>query len=466
LATLLAASRAAPVQAQTAGRQLAAETSARETVDAATALSDLLPVPAPLRTGRAFFSSQPLTLVPGIRNATFFQVPEVHFQNPALLEPKTEIVKRIAKIKRINETKPDHFIELLQSRREDLAGLPFQKGESRRLAKEEAQEFARQVRLVRMVLPGNRTDQFLARLDAAHRAELDRLSIRERPTEQAVTRARLAAFMQMLVIEDPTIQAALVNYLGGVKTAEATRALTRLAIFPFEQETRQAALGALQKRDTKAVTDMLLSALRYPWPAVADNAAGAIVALKRTDLIPKLVDFLDEPDPLAPTPGRDASGRPVTVVRELVRVNHHRNCLLCHAPVVEREGLPGLLAPIPSPLEPLPEATVSYFMPTASGPAIRADVTYLRQDFTLMLPVEKHGPWPDEERFDFFVRSRALSAAEAKQEAEHRHPGYVSPAHRAASRALRELTGRQSEPTAAAWRRTLGLDRAGKKPGR
>ena len=52
------------------------------------------------------------------------------------------------------------------------------------------------------------------------------------------------------------------------------------------------------------------------------------------------------------------NGKKVTMVRELVRVNHLRNCVLCHAPAaptgetITNEGmeqLKGLTAPIPVP---------------------------------------------------------------------------------------------------------------------
>jgi hypothetical protein len=61
------------------------------------------------------------------------------------------------------------------------------------------------------------------------------------------------------------------------------------------------------------------------------------------------------------------------------------------------------------------------------------------------------------QRFDFLVRTRELSAAEAKQYVEEKAPGRMSPYHRAALYALRELTGRDTEPTAAAWRKLLKL---------
>jgi hypothetical protein len=45
---------------------------------------------------------------------------------------------------------------------------------------------------------------------------------------------------------------------------------------------------------------------------------------------------------------------------------------------------------------------------------VRAAVTYLRQDFSVVLPVAKAAPWPEEQRFDFLVRTRKATKAEAE----------------------------------------------------
>ena len=46
--------------------------------------------------------------------------------------------------------------------------------------------------------------------------------------------------------------------------------------------------------------DILTAALRYPWPAVAMRAGDVIAKLGRKDLVPELIDALDQPDPRAP----------------------------------------------------------------------------------------------------------------------------------------------------------------------
>ena len=110
---------------------------------------------------------------------------------------------------------------------------------------------------------------------------------------------------------------------------------------------------ALGKRPAKETDALLFAGLRYPWPVVAKNAAAVIVALKRTDLVPRLVDFLDEPDPRAPFV-TTSGGKESKAVRELVRIDHSRNCLLCHAPgnTPDVKGSADVvLAPMPLPAQ-------------------------------------------------------------------------------------------------------------------
>jgi hypothetical protein len=196
----------------------------------------------------------------------------------------------------------------------------------------------------------------------------------------------------------------------------------------------------------------LLQGLRYPWPEVAANAASALAHLKRTDLVPRLLDLLDEPDPRAPI-SRKVKGKDAQVVRELVRINHHRNCLLCHAPGNTSDVTPEiLLGGVPIPGEPLPQERYS----GDSGVVVRTDVTYLRQDFSRLQKVPDAAPWPEMQRFDFLVRTRVLTAAEAKAyQAEFARLEKTSPYRQAVLAALRSLTGRDAEPTAQAWRKAL-----------
>jgi hypothetical protein len=276
-----------------------------------------------------------------------------------------------------------------------------------------------------------------------------------RADQEHVMLGRIGALMQILGPEPPAVRVGLAKYLGGIPHVEATRALAKLALFSAEEEVRQAAIDFLKVRREADYTDVLLAGFRYPLPAVGKRAADALIKLERKDLIPQLVDVLDEPDPRAP-----AVTDKHTVVRELVRVNHHRNCLLCHAPGNEGAVPPDTLtAQVPIPGEPLPMPSQGY-QNSQPDILVRIDVTYLRQDFSMFLPVADASPWPEMQRFDFLIRNRVLTAGEAKSYGElftKKEPGVLPPNHRAALAALRELTGRDTEPTAAAWRRLLGV---------
>jgi hypothetical protein len=281
----------------------------------------------------------------------------------------------------------------------------------------------------------------------------------DRVRAECVSRARIAALMQMLAAETPAMRLGLAKYLSGVAHADATKALARLAIFSAEEDVRQAALDALKVRRERDYTAILLQGLRYPLPAVAKRASEALVKLERNDLLGQLVDLLDEADPRAPVTQK-VKGKETQVVRELVRINHHRNCLLCHAPAGTAAGSPEVFtAAVPMPDGPLMPPSGGY----GSAPPdvhVRLDVTYLRQDFSVMQSVADAQPWPEMQRFDFFVRTRTLSDEEAaafRAKLGKRAPGVVTPYQRALLFALRELTGKDAAPSAEAWRQLLSL---------
>jgi hypothetical protein len=272
--------------------------------------------------------------------------------------------------------------------------------------------------------------------------------------EQALL-ARIAALMQVLAPDSVAMRKGLVQYLASISHAEATRALAKLAIFSAEDEVRNPAIEALKVRREKDYTEILLRGLRYPLPAVAKRTTDAMIKLERADLVPELVSFLEEPDPRAPTI-KEMGEKKVAVVRELVRINHHRNCLMCHAPAVPNEVSPQVTtAEVPRPDQPLPFPSDGY---SNSIPDIlvRLDVTYLRQDFSIMQPVADAHPWPEMQRFDFLVRNRELTTEEATAFPAAK-AGVLSPYQRVTLAALRELTGRDTAPTPDAWRKLLDM---------
>ncbi len=184
-----------------------------------------------------------------------------------------------------------------------------------------------------------------------------------------------------------------------------------------------------------------------------------MVKLDRADLVPHLVDFLDEPDPRAPV-AKLVDNKQVIEARELVRINHHRNCLLCHTSGNMGLVPPGTLtAAVPIPSDPLPSPFQGY-QNSLPDLLVRIDVTYLRQDFSMFQPVAEANPWPEMQRFDFLVRTRTLTEKEAavyREKLTIKGPGGLSPYHRAALAALHKLTGREAAPTSDAWRKILSL---------
>jgi hypothetical protein len=75
-----------------------------------------------------------------------------------------------------------------------------------------------------------------------------------------------------------------------------------------------------------------------------------------------------------------------------------------------------------------------------------------------MLAVGDAHPWPEAQRFDFVVRERKVTpeeAAEYREKLTPKEEGVLSPYHKAVLSALREMTGKDTTPTAEAWRKML-----------
>ncbi|HUR53817.1 MAG TPA: HEAT repeat domain-containing protein [Gemmataceae bacterium] len=434
------------------------------------------------------------------------KVPEAEFEvETAGLHPSDaakQAAHQLAKINHLNKKQTDAFMKALLESRPDLAGLPFVMGDDCRSDPARSQQFQLAVNNVRAAL-GNPV-QFdrrggrsgfggggmppngggfgggqaggmpmqqaavpfqVAVTPAAFWTQFAAICTQEDATRPATDKAgcehatvgRVAALMQMLAPESAEMRAGLVKYLAGVSHVEATKALAKLAIFSTESDLSAAAAEALKVRRERDYTAILVAGLRYPFPAVAKRAAEVIAKTGRKDLIPELVSVLDEADPRLP---RDRGGK--SVVREMVRVNHHRNCMMCHAPGTSSGIQPtAFTAEVPVQGQPLQSLAQGYNR-TAPHPdlLVRLDVTYLRQDFSVMLPVTDAAPWPDMQRYDFIVRERELSTHELvsfKETLTPKEEGVVTPYQRAALTALRDLTGKDTAPTAEAWRKLLKL---------
>ena len=266
-------------------------------------------------------------------------------------------------------------------------------------------------------------------LSGSLREEDQTVSKIDRVCQENVTLARIAALMQVLAPEPPDVRLGLVKYLSGVAHVEATRALARLAIFSAEDEVRQAAVEALKVRRERDYTDILLQGLRYPWPAVARRAADAAVKLERTDLVPQLVGLLEEPDP-RPRWSRRSTTKRCRWCASWSASTTTADCLLCHAPGNTDRRVAGCAdgrrCPVPG--EPLPSAFRGLLATTSPDLLVRVDVTYLRQDFSVLQPVADANPWPEMQRFDFLVRTRELTEEEAAALPRQAGPARARPA--------------------------------------
>jgi hypothetical protein len=272
----------------------------------------------------------------------------------------------------------------------------------------------------------------------------------------------IATVVQLLEAEELPLRWAFVKLLAETQGPVATAALARRALFDTSETMRDEAVDALKTRPEEEYRQVLLNGLRYPWPPVADHAAEALVTLEDKKALPGLVDLLDQPDPAASAQSKDGKW----FLPQLVRINHLRNCVLCHSPSFDTKDL--VRAPVPTPGEPLREL----YYASLQGPAIRADVTYLRQDFSILQPVPDPGKWPERQRFDYVIRQRELTLDElqAYQEAERFRaragPSTTYPQRQAVLFALRELTGKDAGVSALAWRKLIAgkTDTMARKP--
>jgi hypothetical protein len=296
-------------------------------------------------------------------------------------------------------------IEQAVAKRDDLKGLPLLLGKACQTGSEQAKVLGVVSRSVRRLqararLPV-RSRTVLVTHDDPKLADYLRDSLKQHRTQELLVRP----FEQMYQTESHPLRVTLVLTLAAIKSKESTQALARRAVFDLSPQVRRAAIEALKSRKAADARPVFLSALQYPWAPAADHAALALVALD-DEAVPALRNLLDQPDPAAPY--RDKSGK--WFRKELVRVNHLRNCLLCHAPSTDLTD--PVRAPIPTPGKPLP---VVYYGDVSKSrlPSVRADIVYLRQDFSALHGVAEPNKWPEVQRFDYLVRTRELKAEES-----------------------------------------------------
>src|SRR5205807_3785111 len=212
----------------------------------------------------------------------------------------------------------------------------------------------------------------------------------------------------------------------------------------------------------------LLNRLGYPWRPVADHAAEALVALEDRDAMPQLIAMLDRPDPGVPFPrGSNRLG-----VREVVCLRHESNCLTCHPPAFKTgEPVPGVVPGVT--LLSTRTSSGGYGSGGAgSAPSsrnasrtsqkeiplyIRADITFLRQDFSVqqLLTTLPGLGLSSDFRFDYLVRTRTVSPKAVSEMRNLPKKGEDSEQRQALLFALRKLSGTDRGKTFADWKPLL-----------
>lgn len=375
--------------------------------------------------------------------------------------------------KKRDDPEQETGIALMRKLQPELALLPMRQGLECRLAKEPAENLhvlSRKLRtLIEKAIPPGGMD---VRPDPVKLREL--LSSEPPVTlDDLLTRAGLGfnlgasgfdrqvrgedwlqadaipTLLQLLQAESKPARLLLIELLAKINGRAATVALARRAMFDLAPEVREAAVRALRQRPAAEYRGEFLEGLRYPWPPAADHAAEALAALGDTEAVPSLVEILKETEPTVSTDSTGGkTGQPV--VHELVKVNHLANCLMCHSPSTSVNDLVRGRVPIPGQALPTPSTSPQYYE-GSTGVFVRADVTYLKQDFSVVQPVLKPGLWPSQQRYDYLVRARPATPREKAELTRRGDPGEVgdagdgdSPHRRAALFALRELTGKNS----------------------
>jgi HEAT repeat protein len=358
--------------------------------------------------------------------------PAVALDRTAARAESIEAFQAAGRAREVDLTSHDTTLALLD-RRGDLSGLPLRRGKACRLTPEAAAHLDECSRSLRTKMGS---------ADAVRE-----LSAGEAKDNNWLKGESVAVLMQMLMAEGTAIRVELTRLLSRIDARQATEALAQLALFDLHPVVREQAIAALAARPAKDYRAALLKGFDHPWRVIADHAAEALIALKMKDAVPELIEVLERPEPGAPY--RKGQGL-TSYVREMVRINHFQNCLLCHpASIHERDKVRGMVPETNRPIDPQPEV---YYAAAPGRAFVRADITYLKQDFSVMLEVANPGLWPARQRFDFFVRERLANATDYQKSAARQKAG-PRELQRAAHYALRSLTGNDPGPSAADWKR-------------
>ncbi len=290
----------------------------------------------------------------------------------------------------------------IAAKRRDLGTLPFREEAKCQLPREKATVLAE----ISGHLRGHLGGMAKVKASAVEKRKMVRTALDRQPLLWKKA-AAVPALMQLLQAEDEWLRVLLVDLLREIKGDAAGEALANRAVFDPSPEVREAAVEALKARPAGESRDFLLATLEHPWPVAREGAARTLVTLEDRGALPALKQRLADTPATIPFPDKDGK----LVTRELVRFNHLTNCLLCHPPSLDRDD--PIRGSVPRLDQPLANTLGDYYK---KGPSIRADITYLRQDFSVKLPVARPAPdWPQLQRFDIMVRTRKLTAQERKR---------------------------------------------------
>jgi hypothetical protein len=320
-----------------------------------------------------------------------------------------------------------------------LAGLPFRWAEQSRRPEAEALPLASASEQLRLALRATTPE----RADAPDPEALERHLLGAKRPGAWLRPGGHSALEQLLMGENEAVRLILTRLLTRVGGPAGAEALARRAVFDHSPRVREAALRGLTEHRQEDWLPTALAGLEHPWLPAARHAAEALASLDAYESAPTLQALLARPGPEAPF----EKGGKGPHVREVVRVNRHRGCLLCHPPA--HGPTDRVKAPCPTTDQPLQP-----FAAAGSGDGVeaRGDVAYLRQDFSARLRVEKPGRWPQEQVFDFLSRERPAEARDLPR------PDPPTPRQRVILAALRLLTDEKHGDDLAAWSRAnLGL---------
>jgi hypothetical protein len=324
------------------------------------------------------------------------------------------------------------------ARRPDLAGLPVLNERECKASEEATANLDAVSGIVRFLEADARLLGIKTKDDADEVSARDQYLVKNLADEKdLLTDDHAPGLAQMLCAETKPVRLQLTKMLAIMKGPRASIALARQALFDLTPEVRDAAIQALKDRPREEYRQALLDGLRYPWPPVADHAAAALTAVDDRAAAKELARMLTLPDPSAPM----LNEKRKWVVPELVKINHLRNCLLCHAPSFTRHDPVRGFIPVAG-----QEIPVSYYA-QPDGEFVRADITYIKQDFSVTQPVADPGKWPKMQRFDYLVRHRELTGRELGDVGGRSDPGKPYPQREAVRFALAILTSAKADPS-------------------